>query len=141
MAEAPAPKQLPTTVYDKMQFPEYEFREFPMAVPMVDGVPCFDPDVLKKPYDFSNPRKPKPYPIVTVKSQEELNQLRAGEVEVTPPNPHNATETQRVVTEDEEREALYVRAEQLKVKIDKRWSVERIEKAISDAEKAEEPVV
>lgn len=124
-------KQLPTTVYDKMTFPDYEFIEFPTAIPLVDGVPCFDPEVLKAPYDRS--LKPqRAYPVVMVASQAELDALKAG-AEVVAVNPDAVGSASRVKTEEDEREALYVTAEQVGAKIDKRWSVERIETAIAAA--------
>lgn len=122
MSEAPVRKQIQNTIYDTMEFPAYEFREFPMAVPVVDGV------VQKTPYDA----KRKAHPVVIVHSEEELDALLANEAELVPVNADAVVTAQRLKTEDDERDALYVRAEQLGVKVDKRWSIERIQKAIED---------
>ena len=119
------------TMYDDMAFPDYEFREFPMAVPLVNGEPCLDPKVLKDPYDRSG-RKPVPYPVVIVRDRGELEDLRAESATLIPQD--RAGAVSHVETEDDVRERLYLRASQLGVKVDKRWSVERIEKAIEDAE-------
>lgn len=121
---APVIKQLPTTVFDRMEFPDYEYQEFPMAVPYVNGA------VQKNPYDARG----KSHPVVMVNSQEEYDALVGGEAKVVPVNPEAAAGPSRVETEDDERAALLVRAGQLGIKVDGRWSIERIEKAISDAE-------
>ena len=137
MAEAPAPKQIRNTMYDKMSFPEYEHREFPMAVPVVNGVVQLNDKGEFQPY---NERR-KAHPVVIVKSQAELEALRGGEVELVPVNPDAADTASRLESEEDVREELYVRADQAGVKFDKRWSIERIERAIADAKAESKPVV
>lgn len=123
MSEAPARRQIANTIYDQMTFPEYEFREFPMAVPVLDGV------VQKSAYDA----KRKAHPVVIVNSEEELEALMEGVAVTVPVNSDALVSASRVKTEEDEREALYVTADQVGAKIDKRWSIERIEKAIAEA--------
>lgn len=139
MSEAPAIRQLPTTVYDKMVFGEEPwrknregYREFPMAVPMKDGAPCFDPEVIRAPYDYTT-KPPTLLPIVRVNSQEELDALKAGAELTVGPN-----ETMLVKSPDDEKAELMFRAGQLGLKVDKRWGADRIRQAIADAE---QPVV
>lgn len=123
MSQAPAPRQIPNTMYDRMAFPEYEFREWPQAIPVVDGV------VQKSPYDARR----KAHPVVMVHSQEELDALLSGSARVVPVNPDAVVSAGRVESEDDIRADLYVRADQVGAKIDKRWSIERIERAIAEA--------
>lgn len=137
MAEAPTPKQIANTIYDKMEFPQYEFREFPVAIPLVDGVPCFDPEVLKAPYD-RRLKPPQPYPVVRVYSQAELDELKGGSAKLVPENPDAVSSPKRVETEDDVRAQLYVEAEQAGATIDRRWSVAKIQRAIAEAR---DPVV
>ncbi len=121
MSEAPARKQLKNTMYDQMVFAPYEYREFPMAVPVVDG------KVQDTPYD----KKHKPHPVVIVTCQEELDALTGGEeVTLVPMDEADPAGAQRVESEDDIRAALYNQAEQAGVKFDKRWSVARIEDAL-----------
>lgn len=124
MSEAPTIKQRRNTAFDNMEFPPYQYREFPQAVPVVGGV------VQPTPYD----RRGKAHPVVIVNSQDELDALMGDGADLTPVNPQDPKGAQRVVTEEDEREALFIRADQLGVKVDKRWSTERIQRAISDAE-------
>lgn len=113
------------TMYDNMEFAPYEYREFPKAVPVLDGV------VQDTPYDA----KHKAHPVVIVHSQAELDALKGPEVTLVAldeadPSPSAPT---RVQTEDDIRKVLYVQAEQASVKIDKKWSVERIEDTLRAA--------
>ena len=124
MADAPVIKQLPTTVFDKMEFPDYEYREFPMAVPVLAGA------IQRSPYDARG----KSHPVVIVQNQAEYDALAGGDVEVVPVNAAVVESAGRVKTEEDEREALYVKADQVGAKIDKRWSIERIESAIEAAQ-------
>jgi len=125
MAEKPAPKQIASTVFDKMTFPDYEYREFPKAIPVVDGV------IQPTPYNSRN----KAHPVVIVKDQAEWDALKAGSVNLVPVNPDVVQSAERLESEDDVRERLYVEADQAGAKIDKRWSIERIEKAIAEAKK------
>lgn len=115
-------KQPRNTIYDKMEFPDYEHREFPQAIPFVDG------QVMPTPYDARN----KAHPVVIVYSQEELDALQGPKVTLVPVSEGSETAL-RVENEDDIRRVLYVQAEQAGVQIDKRWSVERIEKALQAA--------
>lgn len=125
-------KQIRNTMYDMMEFPPYEFREFPQAIPVVGG------KIQPTPYNA----KGKLHPVVIVNSQAELDALQGPEVELVPINPTqvSAESVQRVETEDDVRAALYRQAEQLGVKIDKKWSVARIEDTIKAAAEAKEVV-
>lgn len=131
MSQAPTFKQQRHTAFDQMEFPQVEYREFPMAVPVVDGV------VQPTPYDA----KHKAHPVVIVNSQAELDALKGGDVETVPVNPDALSSPMRMKTEEDEREALYVRADQLGVTYDKRWKTERIQRAIAEANDSGEPVL
>ena len=111
------------TQYDSMDFGDYEFREFPMAVPVVGGV------IQKTPYDANR----KAHPVVIVNSQAEYDALKGGEAEVVPEDYDGAVS--RVKTEDDEIEALLIEASQAGVKLDRRWSPERMRKTLDDAKK------
>ncbi|MCH9838720.1 hypothetical protein K0U83_23855 [bacterium] len=102
-------------LYPKIEFPTWQFREFPMAVPMKNGKPSLD-----TPYDA----KGKALPVVVVNTQEEYDDLVGGAEVVA--------EESRLMTEDDERKTLYQDAENCGAVIDKRWTVERIRKAIAD---------
>jgi hypothetical protein len=117
-------KQQRNTAFDQMEFPEYEFHEFPAAVPVVNG------KVMPTPYDENN----KAHPVVIVNSQDELDALRGPEVVLVPVS--GDSNTLRVENEDDIRAVLYVQAEQAGVQIDKRWSVARIEATLQEAAKA-----
>lgn len=130
-------KQTNHTFYDSMVFPDYTFAEFPAAVPYVNGKVPLDAKGKPNPYDDNH----KAHPVVIVNNQAELDELLSGDAETVPVNPNAVESAERVRTEEDEREALFTRAEQLGVKVDKRWSTERIQKAIDDAEKPEEPVL
>lgn len=119
MAIAPVIKQRANTMYDNMVFEPVEYAEFPMAVPVRNGV------VQSNPYDA----KHKPYPVVIVESQEELDALM-GDAPLVPINPGAPDSPMRVESEDDIRTALYIQADQLGVQIDKRWTVGRIEDTI-----------
>lgn len=137
MVEYRERKQVNHTFYDDMVFPEYDFREFPMAVPVVDGEVQLDEKGKFAPYDARR----KAHPVVLVNNQAELDELLAGTAETVPVNPNAVESAERVRTEEDERDELIVRADQLGVKVDKRWSTDRIERAIADAEKGDEPVL
>lgn len=115
-------KQVPSTMYDMMVFPDVEYQEFPRAVPVVDG------KVMPTPYD----EKHKPHPIVIVQNQRELDELLGAEEPVTlvALNEADPAGPKRVENEDDIREALYAQAKTAGVIIDKRWSVSRIEDTI-----------
>jgi hypothetical protein len=120
-------KQPQNTIYDKMEFPGYEFREFPAAVPVVGG------KVMPTPYD----ERGKSHPVVIVESQAELDALQGPEVTLVPVT-EGSGHAMRVENEDDIRKVLYVQAEQAGVTIDKRWSVARIEDALQNAAKAKD---
>ncbi len=123
MAEQPVIRQLRNTMYDQMVFPVADYAEFPRAVPYVDG------KVMPTPYND----KHKPHPIVIVNSQDELDALKGGPSVVLVPLNTMADDTPaRLQTEDDIRAALYIQAEQIGAKIDKRWSVDKIEAAIRE---------
>lgn len=123
------------TMYDSFEFGTESwrrgregFREFPMVIPLVDGKPCFDEEVRKKPYDYSV-KPPKALPVVEVHSEEELEALMAGAEVVEGASGQAAT----VATDDSVRQALYAECEVVGVRFDKRWSIERIKSALEVA--------
>jgi hypothetical protein len=116
-------KQIANTMFDQMEFPPYEFREFPQAIPVVDG------KVMPTPYDERN----KAHPVVVVESQAELDALQGPQVKLVPVSDAAPEGAQRVESEDDIRAVLYTQAEQARVQIDKRWSVQRIESTLQDA--------
>lgn len=99
------------TLYSAMEFPAWEFREFPRAVPIgPDGKPSQSPYVKEG-------KRNVLLPVIEVGSQEELDVLLGGDV---------ALVDGRIRTEDDDRAALYLAAEDVGAKIDKRWTVEKI---------------
>jgi len=118
-------KQVANTAFDNMEFPPYEFREFPQAVPVVGG------KVMPTPYD----ERGKSHPVVIVESHAELDALQGPEVTLVPVT-EGAGHAMRVENEDDIRAVLYTQAEQAGVQIDKRWSVARIEETLQNAAKA-----
>ena len=104
------------------------FREFPMAIPLVDGKPCFDEKVRKAPYDTSVTPKVA-LPIVLVKSEEELEALMAGAGVMESRDGAASVETPEAI-----REALLKKAASLHIPIDKRWGDDRIRELIAQSE-------
>jgi len=126
------PKQIRSTVYDNMEFPQVEYREYPKAIPVVNGV------VQDSPYDA----KRKPHPVVMVYNEFEEDELRGGGAELVDVNPAQVKDgVQRVETEEDVRAKLYVRLQQLGVQFDKRYSVQRLQKLLAEAEGDEGAVV
>lgn len=123
-------RQIPNTIYDQMVFPDYEFQEWPQAVPVNEAG-----ELQPTPYQpASRSGRVETWPVVIVHSQEELDALRGPEVTLVPVNPDEAkTGAFRVENDDDIRNALLVQAEQLGVKVDKRWSVQRIEETLRAA--------
>lgn len=127
--------------YEGTDWPEWEFREFPMMV--YPGAAD-----QKKPYGDDG----RPLAGVIVNTPEEADAAlgivrEAPEPEVkAPAKPvefvpaENTAGVQRVKTPEDEREELLAEAEQLGVVVDKRWSVARIQDAI-DTKKADTTVV
>jgi hypothetical protein len=94
-----------------MEFPPWEYREFPRAVPIKpDGTPS------ETPYEQVGKLR-KLLPVVEVQTQEEFDLLMGSEV---------AMVDGRMRTEDDDRAALYIEADRVGATIDKRWKVERI---------------
>lgn len=122
MADAPVIKQRANTMYDNMDFPQAPYAEFPMAVPVVDG------KVMPTPYDANK----KPHPIVIVESQEELDALTGGDVDLVELNPHVEEAPMRVKTDDDVKDALLIQAKQLGLKVDPKWTSARIEDTIKE---------
>ena len=105
------------TVFDAIEFPPYEFHEFPMTVPVND-----DGSVADSPYDERHKLKP----VVIVQNQAELDALKGPDVVLIAVGDGSS----RVQSEADIRAVLYEQAETRGVRIDKAWSVERIEKAL-----------
>lgn len=131
MSQAPTIKQRRSTMYDNMEFEPVEYREFPMAIPVVGGV------VQPTPYDARG----KSHPVVIVHSQAELDELKGGDAKLVAVNPDALDSPKRLVTEDDERAQLYIDAEQAGATIDRRWSTAKIQRAIAEARDESEPVV
>jgi hypothetical protein len=111
------------TMYDNMEFPQREYREYPKAIPYVDG------EIQPTAYD----KRGKAHPVVIVKNADEEAALGQS-AKLVPVSTLAQVPVSRVETEDDVRADLYVRADQLGVVIDKRWSIERISKAIAEKE-------
>jgi hypothetical protein len=108
-------------MYDNMEFAPYEFRAFPRAVPIgPDGKPS------DTPYEKVGKRNVS-LPVIEVQTQEEFDLLMGGDV---------ALVEGRVRTEDDDRRALYLEADRVGAKVDKRWSVERIASEIEAHKKS-----
>ena len=105
------------TMYDTMIFPDYEYREFPLAVALdEDGRPTKDP--------FIPNTKPKRLrEVVIVQNEDELTALLEGSAEV---------QGSRIRTEADEKADLLTRAAQMGVKVDKSWSADRIRKTLDE---------
>lgn len=129
--DRPAIKQRQNTMYDQMEFPPYEYNEFPMAVPVVDGV------VQPTPYDARR----RPHPVVIVDNQDQLDELRGPAVVLVKVNEAAPDSPQRIESEADIREVLYRQAEQAGVTIDKRWTVARIESTLQAAAAEKDTVV
>lgn len=123
--------------YQHTEWPDYEFREFPMMVYPGAENPL-------KPYDA----KGKPLPGVIVNTAEEADSaLGIDRSEPAEEAPRAAVKTvatkspgvQRMETEDDQHTRLNEEAAVLGVKIDKNWSLARKQDAI-DTHKAEEVV-
>jgi hypothetical protein len=107
--------------YDKMEFPDYSYNEWPRAIAIdEDGKPTKDPYV-----PGSKPKKLRD--VVTVNSEAELEALLEGAVEVV---------DGKIRTEDDEKDDLITEAAQVGAQVDKKWSPDRMRKAI-DAKRAE----
>lgn len=128
-SQPPVIKQRANTMYDNMEFPAYEFREFPMAVPVLNGV------VQDSPYDARG----KSHPVVIVQNEDELQALTGPQAaSLLPVSEERVTRTLRVQGEVDIRKALYAQAEQAGVKIDKKWTVSRIEDTLRQAAEDDE---
>lgn len=124
--------------YENAEFPDYEFREYPkMVYPGAD-----DP---LKPYKTKGKLAGKPLDGVLVRDEDEerraLNleteeQEETGATRKALPTrggktmPTSAKGVDRLRTDDDEREDLLQEAENLGLKVDKTWSLGRIQDAI-----------
>jgi hypothetical protein len=109
-------------MYDTFTFADYEFREFPMAVSMdEEGLPT------KEPYGPKGKRREQ----IIVKSAAELKALVEGDAVI---------EDGKIRTEEDEKADLLTAAAQAGAKVDRRWSPERIRKAIDDHVSGEQPL-
>lgn len=119
--------------YADMEFPDYEFREYPKMVYPGAKDPA-------KPYDG----KGRPLRGIQVANEEEERQALGLADDGDAPKPTlvetSAPNTSRVQTPEDEKAQLVQEAEVLGVTIDKRWSIARIQDAI-DTHKAQAAVV
>lgn len=121
-------KQIPNTAFDNMEFPPYEFREFPQAIPVVDG------QVMPTPYDGRN----KAHPVVIVESQEELDALMGPKVTLVPVSEAAPDGPKRLESEDDIKAALTQQAKHLGISLDQRWGPARMESFIQEHVAAKE---
>ena len=124
--------------YENAEFPDYEYREFPMMVyPGAD-----DP---AKPYKTKGKQAGKPLDGIIVNNEEERRvalglaseeQEETGATRKALPTrggktmPTSAKGVDRLRTDDDEKEDLLQEADNLGLKVDKSWSVARIQDAI-----------
>lgn len=117
-----------------MEWPDYEFLEFPMMV----YVDTKAQKVLQKPtdhprWDPGNPRSKRwVQDEVIVHSEQELKELKAtvetgGELKTVVSGPGVAP---RLATAEDERQALLQEADVLGVQVDKRWGADKLKAAI-----------
>lgn len=109
--------------YQLTDWPDWEFVEFPMMVYPHPG----NPDIRKPVY---NPERPGQLlsPGVTVNSEEELVALLEGAETV------KDGDKTRLLTEEDKRQALILKADQTGVKVDKTWSLDKLEAALAPPE-------
>lgn len=111
-------------LYEFTDWPEYEFREYPMMTypGSADNGKSPDRDERGRPVQKG----------VIVNSDEELHAVLSAEVKTIPIGPEkNAPE--RVETADDAKTALLAEAKKLNVEVDAKWSIARIEQAIADS--------
>lgn len=117
--------------YAQMEFPEWEFEEFPMM--LYPGAK----DPRKPEYHAEGKRKGSlVYPGVIVQDEEEAKALLAGTVTAV-------TDTRgamRLETHEDRMSDLHAEASRLGITFDKRWSETRLQAAIDDAKAAKEVV-
>lgn len=116
-----SPRGPPVSLYTNMKFPDWEYREFPQAVPI-------GPDGKPSPTPYAKEGKRNVLlPVQLVNSQDELDALMDDEM---------ARVDGRVRTEDDDRAALYLEAKRVGATIDKRWNVEKIASEIEAHKKS-----
>lgn len=104
-------------MYDNFIFPDYEYREWPMAISLdEEGRPTKDPFV-------PNTKPKRLREVVIVQNEDELTALLEGSAEV---------QGSRIRTEADEKADLLTRAAQMGVKVDKSWSADRIRKTLDE---------
>lgn len=111
-------------LYEFTDWPEYEFREYPMMVypGSEDNGKTPDRDDRGRPVQKG----------VIVNSDEELRAVLSADAKTIPIGPEkNAPE--RVETPDDAKAAILEEAKKLGVEVDARWSIARIEQAIADS--------
>jgi hypothetical protein len=127
MSEPIVRKNQRNTIYDNMEFPSVGYREFPKAIPVLNG------KAQSSPYN----EKGKPHPVVIVYNEFEEQELFGGNAKLVDVNADQVKDgAQRVVTEEDERAEIYVRLQQLGVQFDKRYSIQRLKKMLDEAEGA-----
>ncbi len=113
-----------SSMYDQFDFPDYEFAEFPMAVPVNEAG-----EVQKTPYrEPTKSGKIETWPVVHVKDQAELSALLSGAAVIP------ASGAARVESEEDVKDRLVLRAGQVGAKVDRKWTPERMEAAIEAVE-------
>ena len=124
--------------YENAEFPDYEYREFPMMV--YPGA-----EDASRPYKTKGKQAGKPLDGIIVNNEEERRValgLGSEEAEDTGATrkalptrggktmPTSAKGVDRLRTDDDEKEDLLQEAENLGLKVDKSWSVARIQDAL-----------
>lgn len=112
--------------YANMEFPDYEYREYPKMI--YPGAP--DP---RKPYDKNG----KPLKGILVQDEDEERRVLQKDANLLPTI---SPGVQRVQTPADEKTELLERAKVMGVQVDARWSVARIQDAIDSHGKEEEVV-
>lgn len=115
-------------LYENAEWPDYEFREFPMMVYPGARSPK-NPEYFSE--DDELPRGKHVGDLkfvgVIVQNDEELDRVLGGAKTVTEAG------VTRVRTEEDDRQALIVKASQMGIQVDRRWGVSRLQTAIDEA--------
>lgn len=110
--------------YENMEWPDWEFREYPMMV--YPGAK----DPRKPEYEVADRGRNRGrtvlrFPGVVVKNDEELKAVLDGSAEFNPTSGE-------ILTEEDSRQALIRECMTQGLQIDKRWGVEKLQKALDD---------
>lgn len=114
--------------YENMEWPDWEYIEFPMMI--YPG--AADPRVPE--YHINKKgRRVMTYPGVIVHSDEELDGVLKGEIELD-------AVTGEILTEEDTRKALIRECEIQGLLVDKRWGIPKLQAALDEAAKGPEEI-